>query len=279
MHIAPSGKRYIGITRQPIDRRWRHGFGYKRNKHFYSAIMKYGWDNIEHVILSEGETEENALLMESEYISKYQTKDKRYGYNHTDGGEGTAGYIPSEETRKKMSLSRSGENNHLFGKHLTEETKRKISEAHIELCKSADFIAKMHDANTSKKLVYQYSISGEIIKVWESRHRAENYFIEGQKSLAIGKCCKGNCKEAYGFIWSFEPLTEFEVPNHFRKVYQYNRNGAFIKEWFNLNTAVAGYRPNKKSPVIRQCIAELRPNAYGFVWSYNPPIKAGEQVG
>lgn len=34
----------------------------------------------------------------------------------------------SEETKKKMSLSRSGEKNYMFGKQHSEETKKKISE-------------------------------------------------------------------------------------------------------------------------------------------------------
>lgn len=42
--------------------------------------------------------------------------------NTTDGGEGTVGYIPSQETRRKLSESQKG-------KTRSEETKHKISEA------------------------------------------------------------------------------------------------------------------------------------------------------
>ena len=28
MHTTPSGKRYIGITAQTVERRWQNGFGY-----------------------------------------------------------------------------------------------------------------------------------------------------------------------------------------------------------------------------------------------------------
>lgn len=38
------------------------------------------------------------------------------------------GKIVSETTKRKMSLAHSGENNHNYGKHLSEETKRRISE-------------------------------------------------------------------------------------------------------------------------------------------------------
>lgn len=50
-HVTPSNKVYIGITSQSINRRWRNGKGYSTNKHFYRAILKYGWDNIQHIVL------------------------------------------------------------------------------------------------------------------------------------------------------------------------------------------------------------------------------------
>ena len=50
-HTTPSNKVYIGITfRNPIIR-WSSGRGYINNKHFFRAILKYGWDNIKHEIL------------------------------------------------------------------------------------------------------------------------------------------------------------------------------------------------------------------------------------
>ena len=53
MHTSPSGKVYVGITCQPTYARWKNGNGYKNNKHFYNAIIKYGWDNFEHQIILE----------------------------------------------------------------------------------------------------------------------------------------------------------------------------------------------------------------------------------
>lgn len=43
MHISPSGKRYVGITRQRPVARWKNGRGYINNEYFYRAIKKYGW--------------------------------------------------------------------------------------------------------------------------------------------------------------------------------------------------------------------------------------------
>lgn len=52
---------YVGITsKEDVKRRWLRGTGYKCNIHFTNAINKYGWDNIEHEILLDGLTKEEA---------------------------------------------------------------------------------------------------------------------------------------------------------------------------------------------------------------------------
>ena len=42
-----NGKRYFGITSRKPEERWGYnGRNYKSSPHFYSAIQKYGWDNL-----------------------------------------------------------------------------------------------------------------------------------------------------------------------------------------------------------------------------------------
>lgn len=139
-------KKYYGITGElKVEDRWgNNGCKYKRkNKngnytYFYSAILKYGWDNFEHRIVAHGLTEKQAKRWEQKLIAYYHTDDDKYGYNGTKGGEGG---IPNEETRKKMSeatkkrfediaerdkISKykkdgkywAGENNPMYDKHL-----------------------------------------------------------------------------------------------------------------------------------------------------------------
>ena len=46
VHISPSRKRYYGITRLEVKKRWgSNGSGYRKQPHFWYAIQKYGWDN------------------------------------------------------------------------------------------------------------------------------------------------------------------------------------------------------------------------------------------
>lgn len=59
-HTTPNGKVYIGITGNEPRKRWNNGNGYRGNKHFWNAILKYGWDNIAHEILFDGLTQDQA---------------------------------------------------------------------------------------------------------------------------------------------------------------------------------------------------------------------------
>lgn len=105
MHLnRANGKRYVGISKDPI-RRWANGRGYYRNKHFSDAIIKYGWDNFDHLILYSGLTKDEACEIEQRLISKYNTQDKRYGYNLTSGGDY---FQHSEESKQLMSEHRKG---------------------------------------------------------------------------------------------------------------------------------------------------------------------------
>lgn len=122
-HKLNDGRRYIGITCQNVNRRWRNGDAYYSNSYFYRAIKKYGWDAFTHEILFRGLTEEEAKAKEIELIEKYNTQDRRYGFNLTGGGEGN--YNPPEETRRKIGEHSRRVNT---GRKHTEEYKRMMSE-------------------------------------------------------------------------------------------------------------------------------------------------------
>lgn len=124
-HTAPNGKVYIGMTgRNPI-RRWGAGNNYLKQRHFGSAVKKYGWANFEHEVIREGLTKEEACKLEKELIAKFKSNNPKFGYNLSTGGEcGASGVVPTAETRKKWSEQRKGRG---LGRHLSEETKKKLS--------------------------------------------------------------------------------------------------------------------------------------------------------
>jgi hypothetical protein len=109
LHVAPNGKKYFGITGQTPKQRWKsNGYGYKKNEHFWNAIQLYGWDNMQHIVLADDLTKEEACLFERAMIAIYNTNNRDYGYNETDGGEH---YKHSERTKQKISESHKGRKN------------------------------------------------------------------------------------------------------------------------------------------------------------------------
>lgn len=86
LHIFPNGKRYVGITKQNLDKRFSNGKHYK-NQIVGKAMKKYGWDNIEHKVVSENLTQKEACNLEQKLILKYKSNQSKYGYNRTIGGD------------------------------------------------------------------------------------------------------------------------------------------------------------------------------------------------
>lgn len=127
-----NNKKYCGITNN-IENRWRNnGIAYKPysgriyHRKFWNAIQKYGWDNFEHKILFEVDTDEEAWEKEKEIIEKFRLTEREFGYNIAPGGnggriykehpKGMLGKHHSEETKMKLSESFSGKNNPFYGK-------------------------------------------------------------------------------------------------------------------------------------------------------------------
>ena len=212
-----TGKKYIGITGMKPEYRWNNGKGYTSG-YFRNAIDKHGWDAFRHEILYTNLTKEEACKLEQELIAKYRTNDSEYGYNCSIGGEMSAlgchwelgedtkekmRKPKSEEHRKHISESRKGEGNPMYGKHLTEEHKRKISNAEKGRHLSEEHKAKISGANNylSKK-VAQYDVqTGKVYGVWDSTQQAAKALGITQQNISA--CCRHRRKTAGGYLWEY----------------------------------------------------------------------------
>lgn len=128
-----NNKKYIGITCQKLSERFRNGKGYKSSPHFNHAIKKYGWNSFSHEILASNLSEEDAKKMEIELIRKHDTRNPKFGYNITPGGQGC-----------------SGKDNPWFGKHHSLETRKRMSETRKGIPKSEEWKHKISIANLGK---------------------------------------------------------------------------------------------------------------------------------
>lgn len=185
VHLFPNGKRYVGLTRTKTWERWCGGHGYKVQPLMWNAIQKYGWNNIEHFIVKDNITKEEAEALEIELIKKYKTTDRYYGYNISNGGFSNGKH--SDETRKKMSVVRSGAGNPQYGKPLTEEHKAKIRETRKKL--------NYQPVNKQKILCVETGI------IYESTAQATRE--TGISNSLIRRVCYGEKKSAGGFHWQY----------------------------------------------------------------------------
>jgi len=138
-------KLYIGKTtaQNPINRWYRH-LSIAKNKTTFNrayqlvhkSINKYGKKNFTFEVIEECSSEALGLDREKFWIDFYKTNVLKYGsvfgYNLTEGGDGSSGFKHSKSARAKMSRDRKGtrlgEENTFFGKHHSEKSKKLISE-------------------------------------------------------------------------------------------------------------------------------------------------------
>jgi group I intron endonuclease len=211
-----NGKSYVGQSSN-LQKRWRNnGEDYQKSPYFWNAIQKYGWDNFEHIVLLDNLTKEEADLYEDYYINEYKSRYNENGYNIREGGSRGA---LAEETKKKISKIMKdkglwkgdlnprhldplyGERNGMYGKHHTEETKEKISEALTgrklsEEHKQAirEFMNTKHPRAKKVRCIE----TGEIFL--SARKAAEAY---NTSHSCIARVCNGERKTTSGKHWEW----------------------------------------------------------------------------
>ena len=100
-------KEYVGQTTRTFEERFR---GHKCGDQYIDRIIKKrGDDLIATAILKECASKEELDYWERHFIKSRNTLSPN-GYNLTEGGEGSAGCYPSEETRTNLTYIRGSSN-------------------------------------------------------------------------------------------------------------------------------------------------------------------------
>ena len=317
-----NGKVYVGQTIQnPPSKRWgRNGIKYQGQSYFWKAIQKYGWDNFEHTILEDNIPEKKLSEREEYWIKFYNAANREYGYNYYEtsnlekhtykmpekwNGEARKQYYEEhpekvEQIRQKVTelwqdpafrdkaLSNrpdiSGENNPMYGKHLSEETKQKISEHFKNRAIYRDNTQPVKNLDT-----------GEIF--YSTADAAESLGKDRKSGSGnIKRAASGQQNKAYGYSWAFIDKEQIEnFPENGvqldRKTQGYklsyenidmicmtdkrSRNGKPVKNldtnliYENCGTAAEKLTGDRKKGNLVSCAASGRQKtALGYHWAY-----------
>lgn len=231
MHVFPNDKVYIGITSQnPPEKRWLDsGVGYKPQPRMWRAIQKYGWENVEHIIIARYVNIETAKNMEIDLIAMYDSTNRKHGYNASPGG-----WIMGDESKKKLSES-------CMGRKLSEEHKEKLRQANLGKKPSEKALARLAEYNRTRDYskmvqpnempVLQYDVeTSRFIKEYKSIHRAANEYGLDPRNI---KCCIDEnvghyngylwiSKEKYSLEYVLKRLYDAQNPQRFCPVKVYN---------------------------------------------------------
>lgn len=296
-HTTPSGKIYIGITSKKAKYRWgKNGNKYKKNKHFYSAILKYGWENIEHEILFENLTKEEACQKEIELIAYYRSNEREFGYNKSIGGEINMGYHLSDETKKTISEvqkgKRCGKDNPFYGKThskeqrekwskerkgvpLSEERRKKLYGKQIGKIQSEETKEKLSNAMKGRSIseshkkkyckeVLQYDKDGNFIAKYKSAVDAGLQL--NISNSRISSCCRGETKICNGFIFRYsEDFKADKRPK--RAVQKIDLKTNKIIETFESASEAAAIMGVSSTSIYNVCKGKAKTSC-GFGWSY-----------
>ena len=209
-HI-PSGRYYIGQHRSEVfdEKYWGNGRVIK------DMYKKYSLEEFSREVLAWAKTQEELNSLEEYYIGDKFEKDIKC-LNLKSGGEG---HEFSEETKRKISVNHadfSGDKNPMYGvslesywkgKHLSEEARKKISEAN-----------KGHTHSEELKEEYRKRFSGINNPFYGKHHSEETIKILKEKcgrpwseenKKRMSKFRKGKPSPAKGKHWKVKDTSNY----------------------------------------------------------------------
>lgn len=164
-----NGKVYIGKTKQRFSKRKTEhkttALRTDKDTVFCRAIRKHGWDSIEWEVIDTASSMVELSEKEKYWVAYFDSYHN--GYNATLGGDGTWGYILTEETKKKISKANkgklAGEKSPFWGRKLTAEQKK-----HLNNPKTDEHKLNLAITRGSKPFLV-FTLDGEFVGEWINR--------------------------------------------------------------------------------------------------------------
>lgn len=290
-------KTYIGQTTQDLEDRWKAHLKKRNNcRYLKSALNKYGVENFEFKLVCI--TFDNQLDdMEIKYIEQYKCLVPN-GYNIRLGGNSGKHH---EETKRKIGEAlknryKNGMVHSKLGKHPSEETRKKLSEARKGKKLSRETIDKgvMTRLKQRNRKIIQYDIHGNRLNSFDSCKEAGEYI--GSATSTISSCCTGRIKTktAKGYIWTYESINSNDTNSESEiqlligrntrskaennklvmprkkqrndKIIQYDIRGNRLNS-FDTCKEAADYIGTVYTNIY-MCLTEKTKTAKGYIWKY-----------
>ena len=200
-----------------------------------------------HYKIFENITFEDSIEIEMDIIKHFGRINLNNGIlsNMTDGGEGFRNMIVTDATKINMSIS----------------------------AKKCD---RTYANNGMSKIVEKYDLNDNFLSSFNSLREAAESIDKDFKN--ISSCCRGKSHTAYGFKWkyvgkSYNPYIKTESIEKRKRVYQYDLDGNYLKEY--VSQSEAG-RITKIGHISCACLGKINFSG-GFQWRYEkskkiPPI-------
>jgi len=217
-------KKYIGQSLNIEIRGKRHLRELSNNCHWNTHLQhsfnKYGIDNFLFEIIEEC-TKDELNEKEMFYIKHFKSYNREFGFNLEQGGNFNK--TISEETKIKISQSMKGVKKSLIVREKMSISQKKrskeISKQHTGnsytkgIKRSQDFKDKISKSLIGNKRrlgltpinttpVIQYDVNMNFIKEWDKFSDLKKTFGYNHSNLI--KCCKGEIKKSYGYIWRYK---------------------------------------------------------------------------
>ena len=214
-----NGKVYIGQTYKSPKDRWSDHKSQAITKstkgYFQKAICKYSWESFDKYVIWQCECDvlDSKWILnnrEKFFIKLFKSNMSKFGYNSTDGGEGSIGHKMTQESKIKMSKSKKGKFNGKWSKS-----------------------------------VFQFDLNFNLIKEWPSAAEIERQL--GFDAKQIADCCNLKQHSCKGFLWCWKTnyVKDYFIINQIKvkvvsadkSVLQFDLNGNLVKEWPSLSSA------------------------------------------
>ena len=236
---------------------------------------------------------------EEDAFSEERNTIKRFGRlveggiltNLTIGGEGLEGHKLWKQERREVHRKKMlGENNPMYGRQHSEETKQQISETRSQRLESGEIIPTKHTAahrdkmrqhnsggEATAKPIYQISKTGKVVRKWKStREAGMELNLKSWRNISF-LANKKLPQTAYGYYWRWadDPdikdgtLVGIDSINNQRSrtkaIVQKTPNGEFVKQWISMKAISQHY--NVAPSIITRAVKEHR-EFRGSVWEY-----------